>query len=41
MKGYFNGSGYMGWINGEYQLFANDSDYYEAYDEAEKATSER
>ena len=31
MKGYVVDVGYMGWINGEYQLFADETDYIEAY----------
>lgn len=29
MKGYEVPDGYMGWINGKYQLFASESDYNE------------
>lgn len=29
MKGYIVGSGYMGYINGRYYLFANEADYRE------------
>lgn len=28
-KGYFTSLGYMGFINGEYILFASESDYYD------------
>lgn len=34
MKGYVVDSGYMGYIDGQYQLFADENDYREAYDEA-------
>lgn len=27
MKGYFVGEGYMGYVDGEYLLFADESDY--------------
>ena len=30
MKGYVVPSGYMGYINGEYRLFATETDYIEA-----------
>ena len=29
MKGYVNGEGYMGYVNGGYMLFASEEDYYE------------
>ena len=29
MKGYATDSGYMGYVNGEYRLFASESDYRE------------
>lgn len=29
MKGYVVESGYMGYVNGEYMLFANETDYRE------------
>ena len=29
MKGYFVTDGYMGLVDGEYRLFADESDYYE------------
>ena len=29
MKGYVNGEGYMGYVDGEYQLFADERDYVE------------
>lgn len=31
MKGYVVANGYMGYINGAYYLFADESDYIEAY----------
>ena len=34
MKGYVVDSGYMGYIDGEYVLFADEQDYRECYDEA-------
>lgn len=29
MKGYFISDGYMGYVNGEYMLFASESEYRE------------
>ena len=29
MKGYHVASGYMGWVNGEYMLFATEEEYRE------------
>ena len=29
MKGYTTSAGYMGYVDGEYILFASESDYYE------------
>lgn len=29
MKGYHTESGYMGFVNGKYQLFASEADYFE------------
>ncbi len=29
MKGYFVKEGYMGYVNGEYRLFADETDYKE------------
>ncbi len=29
MKGYYNNSGYMGYVDGEWVLFASESDYLE------------
>ena len=29
MKGYFVGEGYMGYVDGEYLLFASETDYQE------------
>ena len=34
MKGYVVDSGYMGYLDGEYVLFADEQDYRECYDEA-------
>ncbi len=34
MRGYFTAGGYYGLVNGEYRLFASESDYYEAMEEA-------
>lgn len=31
MKGYFTPTGYMGYINGRYMLFADESDYKDYY----------
>ena len=31
MKGYTVDSGYMGYLDGEYLLFADENDYREAY----------
>lgn len=36
MKGYNTDIGYMGWMNGEYRLFASEADYREAYEESEE-----
>jgi len=33
MKGYVVESGYMGYVNGEYVLFADEQDYKEMYNE--------
>ena len=33
MKGYYTNQGYMGFLNGSYQLFANETDYFEMYEE--------
>lgn len=33
MKGYFVTEGYMGLINGEYRLFARESDYKECLED--------
>lgn len=35
MKGYIVSYGYMGYIDGEYQLFADEQDYREAFGEEE------
>jgi hypothetical protein len=34
MKGYVVESGYMGYMDGHYYLFADESDYREAYQES-------
>ena len=34
MKGYEVGSGFMGYVDGEYMLFATESDYDEVMEEA-------
>ena len=34
MKGYFTENGYMGLVEGEFMLFATESDYYEYVEEA-------
>lgn len=36
MKGYNTEQGYMGWIDGEYRLFASEADYREAIEESEE-----
>ena len=33
MKGYVVESGYMGYMNGQYMLFADEGDYMDAYEE--------
>ena len=33
MKGYFTESGYMGYVDGKYILFASESDYLEFFRE--------
>lgn len=33
MKGYVVDNGYMGYVNGEYVLFADEQDYREIYEE--------
>lgn len=35
MKGYYVGEGYMGYVNGAYRLFADESDYREWMQEEE------
>ena len=30
MRGYFTNSGFYGLVDGEYRLFASESDYYES-----------
>lgn len=36
MKGYKVPDGYMGWINGKYQLFESESEYYKTLLEREE-----
>lgn len=33
MKGYYVSNGYMGYVNGDYQLFADETDYMEYVEE--------
>ena len=33
MKGYYVNDGYMGYINGKYMLFADESDYIEYFED--------
>ncbi len=33
MKGYYVSNGYMGYVNGDYQLFADETDYEEYIEE--------
>ncbi len=33
MKGYFVGDGYMGYVDGKYFLFADETDYWEYMEE--------
>ncbi len=33
MKGYFVSNGYMGFVDGEYMLFASEADYYDFLEE--------
>ena len=33
MKGYVTSHGYMGYVDGEYQLFASEADYRECVEE--------
>lgn len=33
MKGFYTGNGYMGYVNGEYMLFASEADYREYMEE--------
>lgn len=35
MKGYSTGNGYMGYVDGEYMLFANESEYREYLEDQE------
>ena len=34
MRGYFTANGFYGLVDGTYVLFASESDYYEAMEEA-------
>lgn len=36
MKGYAVSDGYMGYINGEYRLFATEDDYTELFEDVEE-----
>ena len=36
MRGYFTNSGFFGLVDGEYRLFASESDYYECVGENEE-----
>ena len=38
LKGYFVSDGYMGYVDGQYQLFADESDYID-YIENEKKSN--
>ena len=40
MKGYNVDSGYMGWINGRYQLFSSEADYRDQIEEDENEQPE-
>ena len=40
MKGYNVADGYMGYIGGEYKLFASEADYIEAYTDAQTETED-
>ncbi len=33
MKGYYTSNGYMGYLDGTYQLFADEQDYREMFEE--------
>lgn len=35
MKGFTTDNGYMGYINGEYMLFASEEDYFEFYSDSD------
>lgn len=37
MKGYFTATGYMGYVDGRYVLFANEGDYLDYLAEKEAA----
>ncbi len=36
MRGYYTASGYYGLVDGEYRLFASESDYYESVGDEEE-----
>ena len=35
MKGYYVADGYMGYVNGDYRLFADETDYREWFEDEE------
>ena len=35
MKGYYVADGFMGYVNGDYQLFADEADYREWFEDEE------
>ena len=35
MKGYYVADGYMGYVNGDYPLFADETDYREWFEDEE------
>ena len=35
MKGYYVADGYMGYVNGGYRLFADETDYRECFEDEE------
>lgn len=41
MKGYLTGSGYMGFVNGEYILFETEEAYIQYYNDNEKSKNEQ
>ena len=40
MKGYFTESGYMGYVDGRYVLFASESDYLESESDYSETSGE-